>query len=156
MILTFSCQITLLALHIIFAPLPLKHPSFPKLPLQIRNTKLKYNLFHRQIKMNRTIMSQPFNNQCSHYIETSRLICARNQLTGFYMMGTLVDKWLKKNYCLCSLYYWRLLSPLVFTVTSFEISLFQGAERQYQSFEKVQVNPISVSVFHFLLRHIQA
>ena len=96
MILTFSCQITLLALHTIFAPLPLKHPSFPKLPLRICSTKLKYNLFHRQIKVNRTIMSQPFNNQCSHHIETSPLICSTNQLTGFYIMGTLVVKWFEK------------------------------------------------------------
>ena len=27
--------------------------------------------------------------QCSHHIETSQLICSANQLTGFYMMGTL-------------------------------------------------------------------
>ena len=36
----------------------------------------------------------------------------------------------------------HLLSPLVFTVTAFEISLFQGPERQYQSSEKVQVSKI--------------
>ena len=30
--------------------------------------------------------------QCSHHIETSQLICRANQLTGFYMMGTLVVK----------------------------------------------------------------
>ena len=33
-----------------------------------------------------------FNDQCSHHIETSQLICRANQLTGFYMMGTLVVK----------------------------------------------------------------
>ena len=27
--------------------------------------------------------------QSSHHIETSQLICSANQLTGFYMMGTL-------------------------------------------------------------------
>ena len=27
---------------------------------------------------------------CLHYIETSQLICTANQLTGFYMMRTLV------------------------------------------------------------------
>ena len=32
------------------------------------------------------------NNQCSHHIGTSQLICRANQLTGFYMMGTLVVK----------------------------------------------------------------
>ena len=31
-----------------------------------------------------------FNDRCSHDIETSQLICFVNQLTGFYMMGTLV------------------------------------------------------------------
>ena len=32
------------------------------------------------------------NDQCSHHIETSQLICSANQLTGFYMMRTLVVK----------------------------------------------------------------
>ena len=36
-----------------------------------------------------------FNDQCSHHIETSQLICRVNQLTGFYMMRTLVAKRLK-------------------------------------------------------------
>ena len=36
-----------------------------------------------------------FNDQCSHHIETSQLICRANQLTGFYMMKTLVVKRLK-------------------------------------------------------------
>ena len=39
----------------------------------------------------------PFNDQCSHHTETSQLICRANQLTGFYMIGTLVVKGLK-NY----------------------------------------------------------
>ena len=34
----------------------------------------------------------PFNDHCSHHIETSQLICSGNQLTGFYMMGILVVK----------------------------------------------------------------
>ena len=38
----------------------------------------------------------PFNDQCSHHIETSQLICRANQVTGFYMMRTLVVKWFKK------------------------------------------------------------
>ena len=36
--------------------------------------------------------SEPFNDQCSHHVETSQLICRANQLTGFYMMGTLAIK----------------------------------------------------------------
>ena len=38
---------------------------------------------------------QLFNDQCSHHIETSQLIYRANQLTGFYMMGTLVVKGLR-------------------------------------------------------------
>ena len=37
-------------------------------------------------------LNQPFNDQCSHHIETSQLICSANQLTGLYMMGKLVVK----------------------------------------------------------------
>ena len=32
----------------------------------------------------------PWKHQCSHHIETSQLNCRANQLTGFYMMGTLM------------------------------------------------------------------
>ena len=32
------------------------------------------------------------NDQCSHHIETSQLICTANQQADFYMMGTLVVK----------------------------------------------------------------
>ena len=32
------------------------------------------------------------NNHCSSYIETSQLLCSANQMTGFYMSGTLVVK----------------------------------------------------------------
>ena len=39
----------------------------------------------------------PFNDQCSHHRETSQLICSANQLSGFYMMGTLVVKKLKRS-----------------------------------------------------------
>ena len=33
-----------------------------------------------------------FDDQCYHHIETCQLICSANQLTGSYMMGTLVVK----------------------------------------------------------------
>ena len=33
--------------------------------------------------------------QSCHHVETSQLICFANQLTGFYMMGTLIVKRLK-------------------------------------------------------------
>ena len=39
---------------------------------------------------------EPLNDQCSHHIESSQLICRANQLTAFYMMGTLVVKGLIK------------------------------------------------------------
>ena len=42
--------------------------------------------------LGRTAHGLTFNDQCSHHIETSQLICRANQLTGFYMMGTLVVK----------------------------------------------------------------
>ena len=37
-------------------------------------------------------LHQPFNDQCSHHIETIQLICRANQLTDFYMMSTLLIK----------------------------------------------------------------
>ena len=40
---------------------------------------------------------QPFNDQCSCHIETNQLIYRANQLTGFYMMGTLIVKRLRKH-----------------------------------------------------------
>ena len=40
-------------------------------------------------------MSWSFNHQCPSHTETSQLICSTNQLTGFYMRGTLVVKELK-------------------------------------------------------------
>ena len=43
-------------------------------------------------------MTSPFNDQCFHHIETSHLICRANQLTGFYVMGTLVGKGLIVNF----------------------------------------------------------
>ena len=42
-----------------------------------------------------TIASKPFNGQCPSHIETSQLICRANQLTGFYVRGTLTIKGLK-------------------------------------------------------------
>ena len=49
----------------------------------------------------------------------------------------------RRYYCLSSLNRnLRLLSSLVFTFTTFEVGLFQGPERQCQSFEKVQVRKI--------------
>ena len=44
------------------------------------------------------IFFQPFNNQCSHHVATSQLICRANQLTDFYMMGALVVKRLIKQF----------------------------------------------------------
>ena len=40
----------------------------------------------------------PFNDQCPSHIETSQLICIANQLTGFYVRGTLIVKELIQIY----------------------------------------------------------
>ena len=52
---------------------------------------VRNNKFH-EIFLEISLTLQPFNDQCSHHIETSQLICYANQLTGFYMVGTLVVK----------------------------------------------------------------
>ena len=46
--------------------------------MPVSNIELKYTI------------NQPFNDQCSHHIEISQLICSANQMTDFYMMGTLL------------------------------------------------------------------
>ena len=51
---------------------------------------LLFSLFFKISTQQQPILS--FNDQSSHHIETSQLICSANQLTGFYMMGTLVVK----------------------------------------------------------------
>ena len=61
--------------------------------------------------MTLNISGQPFNDQCSHQIETSHVICPANQLTGFYVMGTLVVKGLNK---LRPLLYKSLFSVVLF------------------------------------------
>ena len=49
--------------------------------------------------------SYAFNDQCSHHIETSQLIWSGKQLTGFYVMGTLVIKKLANLYCKLTSFY---------------------------------------------------
>ena len=39
----------------------------------------------------------PLTDQYFHHIETSHLICSANQMTGFYMMETLVVKGLNET-----------------------------------------------------------
>ena len=58
----------------------------------LSNTKaeLKKKAFIK--KTCNTVTGYPFKVQFSYHIETSQLICRANQLTGFYMMGTLVVK----------------------------------------------------------------
>ena len=54
-----------------------------------RNTKpLEKEIIHDK----KPFVSYPFNDKCCHHIATIPLICFANQLTGFYMIGTLVDK----------------------------------------------------------------
>ena len=45
-----------------------------------------------------TIDMKWVNDQCFHHTETSQLICSAYQMTGFYMMGTLVVKGLNLKY----------------------------------------------------------
>ena len=79
----------------------------------------------------------------------------RYSVIGFFYQEIKANRTIasyRKYYCLCSLdRSLRVLPPLVFTVTAFEISLFQGPESQYQSFEKAQVSII----FQGLTRHPQ-
>ena len=86
--------------------MPLLGPIFQLINKQIRFRELnqKYQFFYftkkkqHECNSNSTfwrLSNEHFNDQCSHHIETRLLICRANQLTGFYMMGTLVDKRLK-------------------------------------------------------------
>ena len=56
-----------------------------------------FTLVRFQVLVVKTFFRLPFNDQCSHHIETSQLICSSNQLTGFYIMGTLVAKRLSQG-----------------------------------------------------------
>ena len=50
----------------------------------------------RQISLLIFIEFNPLRTSVPHHIETSQLICNANQLTGFYMMRTLVVNGLSK------------------------------------------------------------
>ena len=57
--------------------------------------KLYLNLCSRKwlnSSQSRTIKLIPFHDESLYHIETSPLICTRNQWTGFYMIGTSVMK----------------------------------------------------------------
>ena len=47
-------------------------------------------------------LASPFDDQCSYHIETSQLVCRANQLSGLYMVGTLVVKGLRNSPRRCS------------------------------------------------------
>ena len=40
-------------------------------------------------------LTSPINDQCSHDIETSKLICNANQLTGLYVVGNIGRQWVE-------------------------------------------------------------
>ena len=48
--------------------------------------------------------SQPFNGQYLCHIKTSQLICRANQLTGFFVRGTLTVKGLKSLKIICDIF----------------------------------------------------
>ena len=50
-----------------------------------------------EVKPETTHLTQTIKCQCCHHIETSRVVCSANQLTGFYVMATLVFNWLKRT-----------------------------------------------------------
>ena len=54
-----------------------------------------------------TFSNYPFNDHCSHHIETSQLICRANQVTSFYMMGTLFVKRLTIIINISVIYMWH-------------------------------------------------
>ena len=62
-----------------------------------------------------------------HHIETSQLICSANQLTGFYMMGTLVVKRLTFSRCflffIASLYTFKKLQIHKFIIVCFWLNV---------------------------------
>ena len=63
--------------------------------IQIISSTLMERLTEKKIEFKLVMTSQPFNEQCPSHIETSPLICFANQLTGFYMRGTLAVKGLR-------------------------------------------------------------
>ena len=71
-----------------------------KTQIEINKTMLeknKANKIEKKQEIRKLQCHKPFNDQCSYHIETSQLICRANQLTGFYMMGTLVVEGLIKS-----------------------------------------------------------
>ena len=54
-------------------------------------------VFNEVISLNTLNIQKQLSDQCHSHIETSLLIRRANQLTGFYMTGPLVVKWLNNN-----------------------------------------------------------
>ena len=53
-------------------------------------TRISWNLFGASIvKANAKTTLNPLTASASHHVETSQSICREDQLTGFYMMGTI-------------------------------------------------------------------
>ena len=62
------------------------------------NTSQRKLAFPRFLRSITRESAKYINDQCSHHIETSHLICNTNQLTGFYMTGKqqLICRWVDK------------------------------------------------------------
>ena len=73
----------------------------------------------------------PFNDQCSHHIETSQLICSANQLTGFYIMEILVVKMLMAKSLLLLL---QKIFDKVLNTPDFEVSTLKKCQEGFNSF----------------------
>ena len=67
-------------------------PLIPVYLLLFEDRYIVRPLFNLSLDLKITTCLKLFNDQRSHHIEASQLICSANQLTGFYMMGTLVVK----------------------------------------------------------------
>ena len=68
----------------------LRQMGWRKLPGNLR----KFYIICRVLLLR---ISKPINDQCFYHIETERLICSANQLTGSYMGGSLFMNGINKN-----------------------------------------------------------
>ena len=86
--------------------------------------------------------SQPIDNHCFSHIDSSQSICRANQLSGFYIRGTLVVNWLKLSFSVWLVYILRLLSAHFMPLISFytprkhqktsDLLMFSGGIKRYQ------------------------
>ena len=72
------------------------------------------------------LLINPLTTNVSHHMETSQLICIANQLTGFYMMGTLVVNGL--------MWYFELIQIKMFALFSYyshDSAVHESSKKRY-------------------------